>query len=260
MSNARNLAKVAVDANGDIGTASLDNLTGALGYTPVNKAGDTMTGALVLDTAYQNGLRILRDYDVTVSPAGQAIQFGAKLGGTPVYPVELIGATDTDGSAYRFEVKMDSTYPFTIDSAGRVTMPYQPAFAVYKSGSQATSTPAAQLTGWIESFNTGGHFSTATSRFTAPVSGKYLINYTGLHHSGGVNTGYWVRVYLTVNGATVVDGLGDNGTYGNYQRLSLSQVLSLNAGDYVTLLVETSVASSTGVYAGYTHWSGFLVG
>ena len=153
-----------------------------------------------------------------------------------------------------------SASAIAMDSAGRVTMPYQPAFAVYNSGSQATSTPAAQLTGWIESFNTGGHFSTATSRFTAPVSGKYLINYTGLHHSGGVNTGYWVRVYLTVNGATVVDGLGDNGTYGNYQRLSLSQVLSLNAGDYVTLLVETSVASSTGVYAGYTHWSGFLVG
>lgn len=43
MSNARNLAKVAVDANGDIGTASLDNIDLT---TRVAKTGDTMTGDL----------------------------------------------------------------------------------------------------------------------------------------------------------------------------------------------------------------------
>jgi len=238
----------------------------------VNTAGDTMTGDLIVDANVGVG---------TSSPStygGLVVQAASGVGS----PLTLL-TTDAGANAQvvfkgsrQYQIGTgnassgfaDSLFIYDgtaglrmlIDSAGRVTMPYQPAFAVYKTGSQATNTPAAQLTGWAESFNTGGHFSTATSRFTAPISGKYLINYTGLHNSGGVGTGYWVRVYLMVNGAIVVDGLGDNGTYGTYQRLSLSQVLSLNTGDYVTLLAESSIASSIGVYAGYTNWSGYLIG
>jgi len=155
--------------------------------------------------------------------------------------------------------KTNNTGRMLIDSAGRVTMPYQPSFRAVTQASNATSSTTSQLVNWATSHNIGGHFSTSTSRFTAPVSGTYLINYTGLHHSNGVGTGYWVRVYFMVNGTAVLDGLGDNGTYGSYQRLSVSGQFYLNSGDYVTMHAQSS-QTSAGVYSGYTHWSGNLIG
>jgi hypothetical protein len=103
-------------------------ITDKLGYTPVtptqlaakvNKTGDTITGPLVVDTGYQNGLRVLRDYNVVNSPAGAAIQMGAKLGSNPVYPIEIIGITDQDGTAYGVEVKYNgSTNALAINKLG----------------------------------------------------------------------------------------------------------------------------------------------
>jgi len=62
MSRARNLADL-LDSNGDVVSGALDNVpainssavTTALGYTPVNKAGDTMTGNLDLTSLNVQG-------------------------------------------------------------------------------------------------------------------------------------------------------------------------------------------------------------
>lgn len=156
--------------------------------------------------------------------------------------------------------KTDNVERMTIDASGRVTMPYQPSFRVVLQTSNGTSSTTTQLVNWGVQHNIGGHFSTSTSRFTAPVSGVYLMNYTGLHSSNGANTGYWVRMYFMINGTAYLDGLGDNGTYGSYQRLSVSAQFYLNAGDYVTTHAQSNQTNSTGVYSGYTHWSGHLIG
>jgi len=61
-----------------------------------------------------------------------------------------------------------------VDSAGRVTMPYQPAFRAYMNASQSTSiTPAPFNTATM---NKGSHYNASTYRFTAPVAGVYLFH------------------------------------------------------------------------------------
>ena len=94
------------------------------------------------------------------------------------------------------------------------------------------------------------------------MDGRYLFNYTGLHHAGVSGTGSWVRVYYYVNGTSYLDGLSDQGSYGAYQRLSISTVFNLSANDYVEIYAnDVNGDSDNGfIYSGYTYFSGHLLG
>ena len=107
--------------------------------------------------------------------------------------------------------KNGSTKALEIDSGGRVFTPARPAFSADLTTQFSTSSTAAKVTGWTENFNTGGHWDNANSKFVAPVTGLYQLNYTGLQSAGAAGTGNWVRAQFRVNGSNVVDGLGDLG-------------------------------------------------
>ena len=139
-----------------------------------------------------------------------------------------------------------------IDSAGRVTMPYQPAFlALRTDGGQTTaagSTFAFNATG----FNTGNHYSTSTYRFTAPVNGVY-------HFSAGVYR----------NSAGERWGFAKNGTYfrsaipfvsqtTNERGNSISITEYLSAGDYVEIREWSN--QSFAWWGSHSWFSGYLIG
>jgi hypothetical protein len=72
------------------------------------------------------------------------------------------------------------TTAMTIDNNGAVTMPYQPAFSVNLSANQLNLAIYGRRT--IE-FNTerydqNSDFNTGTYKFTAPVTGKYQLNFS----------------------------------------------------------------------------------
>ena len=136
MSNARNLAKVAVDANGDIGTASLDNIDLT---TRVAKTGDTMTGDLIVNTSVGIGgvapvakLNVYSDTgsaeDLLVfstaynSPSGQKAIAWKDTGGTTIAKIgaEYAGGTGAITFGSIFAGSVNSTERMRIDSAGRV--------------------------------------------------------------------------------------------------------------------------------------------
>jgi hypothetical protein len=148
----------------------------------------------------------------------------------------------------------------TIDSAGRVTTPYQPAFKAYTTANtNATIVASTWATTLYNGFNVGGHLS--SDRFTAPIAGKYMFSVAALVSHGG--DGNYARVWTLVNGADVVDGLGLNSTSVTgliYQLISYSVVLNLAAGDYVQLRPDDSLNNGF-MYAGqYCRWSGYLIG
>jgi hypothetical protein len=117
-----------------------------------------------------------------------------------------------------------------IDSAGRVTMPYQPhARASRNSGTVSGNTVVVFN---FADENVAGMYNTSTGRFTAPVAGRYLFSH-GLFSQNG----YAAWVAWRVNGVNIAT------TYqnaNNYDSVAGSIVLTMNAGDYADLYVNGS--------------------
>jgi hypothetical protein len=129
-----------------------------------------------------------------------------------------------------------------IDSSGRVTMPYQPAFAAWNSSGVSATAVIVFTTTRV---NVGSVYNTANGRFTAPISGNYWISYYGLANSGNCNIG------MNVNGSRIYYSESDES---NYHQIGVSGMLALSAGDYVEIQCYTG-----SLYQNYNNFSGWLV-
>lgn len=123
---------------------------------------------------------------------------------------------ETDGTAdQNFQVRVqDGTYriqqqndaqsnaadKLTISQEGYVNKPNQPAFRVGKTTAQTSSggTFMDPVSFQQTDFNIGNHFSTSTSKFTAPIAGRYLFNWSV---SVLRNSASYTGVYSYVNNA-----------------------------------------------------------
>ena len=136
----------------------------------------------------------------------------------------------------------------SVDASGRVTMPYQPAFAVV--GSTATFV-GLNVAGTVQ-LNVGGHFNNTLGRFTAPVSGNYLFTFS-------LTTGDAQKHFIDIglNGSAALGVVGGlHLSYDTtYQNGSVTTVYPLSAGDFVE-------AKRRGTdYAVYrATFSGYLIG
>ena len=77
-----------------------------------------VTGDVIIESAF-DGTQFIRNVDVaSVGLAGHYIGIGAKYNGNPVTPVVLAGATDSDGTAGSFSIRLDDSEKMRIDSSG----------------------------------------------------------------------------------------------------------------------------------------------
>ena len=136
-----------------------------------------------------------------------------------------------------------------IDSAGRVTMPYQPAFGGKNTTSSTISSGNVFKLNSMEC-NVGNHYSTSTGRFTAPVAGQYL--FSGTWMSSQPDSGY-SYMKLRKNGGTVASSY----TTKYDTNCSISIILTLAAGDYVDPYIDTG---SFYQYDSYHSYCGHLIG
>lgn len=163
-----------------------------------------------------------------------------------------IGATST------LDLKTGGTTRLSVDSSGRVTLPYQPAFLATKSD-DGNQLAAGTYPFNVAVFNTGGHYSTSQFRFTAPVAGKYFFTY-GIQLYGVADTST-IITYFMKNGSQYPAGDTSTGfrsvinkvstTYHN--TATLSGVIDLSVSDYVSVY-------HTGSRGMQSHFSGYLVG
>jgi hypothetical protein len=146
-----------------------------------------------------------------------------------------------------------NTERMRIDSSGRVTTPSQPAFMArldtsFTVGPNPTTLPAGTAV-----YNIGGHYSTGTYRFTAPVAGRYLF---ALSIQYGNTGGSHVSLYVNNSASFAGQGWID---FGDADGATQTMIHNLAAGDYVEAKIYHSTAN-TNVSTGRTKWMGYLIG
>jgi hypothetical protein len=292
MSRARNLADL-LDANGDVASGALDNVppsndasalttgtlpvariadgditaaklhttavTDKLGYTPVNKAGDTMTGDLTLNV--NAGKVIVNRPSPGVGSEngrweGRANNSGYISGIRSFVPAGQPG-TDRVAAAIFTTTYTSSLQTgidrLIVDPDGRVTMPYQPRGRFYWNQS-ATGT----VTNMTAIENNQSAFSVTSGRIYVPISGWYSITAYGI-----ATDEFDTRILKNTTGSSPF--LGDfrqsNHSGGTHHGCGNTVVTQLTAGDYISLYrLSGSMYTSAGSSSPHNQVSIYFLG
>ena len=164
--------------------------------------------------------------------------------------LSVIGTTSgSTGLAFSQWTGSAYTERMRIDSAGRVTMPYQPAFKAGRTAGDVSATSTVVFN--VVTTNIGGHYNSSTGAFTTPIAGRYLFT-AGLFSNHGTN----VYTEIRVNGSTVSWTIYTGSGYG---QASHGVVLDLNANDAVTVVVSGGQLYAAGSTSD-CYFSGILLG
>ena len=124
-----------------------------------------------------------------------------------------------------------------IDSAGRVTMPYQPCFSVREDGSSSYTNGQYAKLDSIQ-VNVGGGYNASTGLFTAPVAGNYLIT-SQLMTTNGTGRAIY---YLYRNGSQYMEASSASTDYNDAQATT---IMYLSAGDTCGIVVGSGTFYGT---------------
>jgi len=154
-------------------------------------------------------------------------------------------------------------------SHASVTMPSQPHFIAYTSGSfsYTGNSGAITINNFATLINQGSHFNTSNGRFTAPVTGTYFFGFQlllqnvaagddSIHISFYKNGSQDVYANLRAPGSSAVNVVG----YGNYLPVIGHNVARLSAND--TYDIRLSSSGNMNVYSsqGWSRYWGYLLG
>lgn len=176
----------------------------------------------------------------------------------------------SDGGMFYFQTApagSDVLVRMTIDSAGRVTKSYQPAFSAYLSGSTGNlgSNTWTKMNLNLTNYNVGNHYdASGNCRFTAPIAGKYLLMGIAHFNDNNDNVSYGVKFYK--NGSAIAPSEFRFYTPGNaasdgrgVNRIMNHYIADLAVNDYIELYVLCNGTADQTV-AGETTMQGYLLG
>jgi len=148
-----------------------------------------------------------------------------------------------------------NTQRMVIDSSGRVTKAYQPAFDAYGTVGNQLFTTDTPMPLNSTTYNVGGHYSTSTYRFTAPVAGIYFFRAQAYKQASG--NASRLRLYKNAADVRVYQYISSSDVYTH----SITGIISLAAGDYVTCNFNSD-GGGTNIYLAdnHTNFSGYFLG
>jgi len=155
----------------------------------------------------------------------------------------------------------NSNTALTIDSSGRVLMPSRPMFRVYGPSSNQNNqnfTTDTLVNYWdTESLDIGSNF--ASGRFTAPISGYYFFHISLQFRDLVSNFAYLkFRKNGSNNPGSFVEAESD--TTIDRWNLAMTDIIQLDATDYVEAYLQVSSDTSTDWIANESHFCGYLIG
>ena len=210
-------------------------------------------------------LRITSTSDVTTSSTAHGLQIGPTAGANVRYDGNEIQAL-SNGTAASLNLQLEGG-PVNIGAPvssttthalrGWMRMQDLPAFQAKSTANQTFSGAAASVKATLAAtdVNNGGHYSTANSRFTAPVAGLYVFSYNTAQSTtvGGP------EVELFVNGSQRYGDLAI-GYATSFMSFGGSWVVNLAASDFVEIFITNNNGVTLTLSAGRSWFSGFYLG
>ena len=228
----------------------------------VNTAGDTVTGALTVDTSTTTNLTVDSgnyggiQFKAAGTDTGYITSYTNGSGAESMY----IGGADTvnihTGTNHALS---NGTTRLKIDASGYVTKPNTPAFYAYGI-SNANSLAGTSNSGEYLQIgnngvpvNNGSHYNASNGTFTVPVAGLYYFAFSLLYDNSYNNNG---SASLRKNGSDLYCYAYVQGDATDYLQVSASAVVNCAANDAIRLysyLAGWHVASESA-------FTGFLIG
>ena len=235
-----------------------------INLTHVHNTGLTTNGNLSLKSD-SSVLKFGADEEVTLTHNHNA---GLTLGGTtPTLTIGDAGAEDAkivfDGNAQDFHVGLDdsaddlvigvgsalgTTAAIVIDEDGHVTKPLQSAFSV-ELGTDITNAGTGYTTIVLDSerFDLNGDFDTSTGKFTAPVTGKYMLTATVLFDQLSPG-GQYINLDITTSNIGYEGAYVDTDTFDSTSiahTLTVTALADMDANDTALLRSYNNTGTTT---------------
>jgi hypothetical protein len=123
----------------------------------------------------------------------------------------------------------------TIDSSGRVVMPYQPYVHAYSNAANTTWSAGST---YVFPFNltvanVGSHFNTSTYAFTAPIAGRYFVQ-AQIQWSSTI-TSNWVFNLGVYKNASMLAGTFQAGENIAYDKQMVMAIVNASANDTIDI-------------------------
>ena len=182
-------------------------------------------------------------------------------GTTPFVTIGDAGAEDAgiifDGNAQDFYVALDdsadslligvgasvgTTSCIVVDANGHVTKPLQSAFSATRSATQSNldinAGAAIVIAMATEIFDQNADYNTSTSTFTAPVTGKYQLNFYSYMADVDDDFAYLQLDLVTSNRQynLILENSGEDG----YDNFSISVLADMDASDTAVVKIQGS--------------------
>ena len=221
----------------------------------------------------------------TLSVTGGIVSPVTINGTTPTLTIGDAGAEDTkivfDGNAQDYHIGLDdstdsltiglgsalgTTSHIVINASGEVTKPLQPSFLVNKGGtaqSNFSRNADVVVTFGTEVFDVGANF--ASNTFTAPVTGKYVLNAKIRMSEIDSAATYYAILIVTSNRnySSIYDPRGYDQDPVNFS-FNESAIVDMDANDTAKVQVYQAVGTdehtSISGSAAYTNFGGYLLG
>jgi hypothetical protein len=228
--------------------------SGSLEFYTGSADGDSSTQRLTIDSSGRVGI------NRTPSITGSKLEVGG-ADNTSLINVEASGVTGGMGiGSTGLQLFHGSSAKVKIDSAGRVTQPYQPAFQVNPASVQSNIAVGSGVTVVFgtEVFDVGANF--ASNTFTAPVTGKYQLNLVLYFNSLDTASDYYVMNIGTSNRSytTAIDP-GAFSSDPVYWFVTLCVLADMDASDTASVTVNQASGTVQTDIATGSKFSGYLV-